>query len=83
MADKRALRTIHVVGPTRSDAFAELIDAIAVLRGFLEGRDDSMRLTAAETKTLERLVERYHRAADGVSRSLESVLVRSTRRPRR
>ena len=82
MADKRALRTIHVVGPTRSDAFAELIDAIAVLRGFLEGRD-SMRLTAAETKTLERLVERYFRAADGVSRSLESVLVRSTRRPRR
>ena len=65
-----------------SELFAELIDAIAVLRGFFDTRDDRP-LTPTELRTLERLVERYQRANDAVSTHMESIIHRSTRRPRR
>ena len=65
-----------------SERFAELIDAIAALRGFFVARDDGS-LTPTELRTLERLVERYQRANDAVSAHMESIIQRSTRRPRR
>jgi hypothetical protein len=65
-----------------SELFAELIDAIAVLRGFFDTRGDGA-LTASELRTLERLVERYHLADEAVSLHMEAIMKRSTRRPRR
>jgi hypothetical protein len=71
-----------MVSTPPSELFAELIDAIALLRGFFDARDDRA-LTPTELRTLERLVERYQRANDAVSTHMESIIQRSTRRPRR
>jgi hypothetical protein len=66
----------------QTDLFAELTDAIAVLRGFFETRADAA-LSASETRTLERLVDRYQRADAAVSQYVDGLIKRSTGRPRR
>jgi hypothetical protein len=66
----------------RPDLFAELTDAIAVLRGFFEARTEAT-LSASETRALERLVDRYQRADAAVSQYVDGLIKRSTPRPRR
>jgi hypothetical protein len=66
----------------QTDLFAELTDAIAVLRGFFDTRVDSA-LSPTETRTLERLIDRYQRADAAVSQYVDGLIKRSTPRPRR
>ena len=68
--------------PERPDMFADLTDAAAALRTFLQDTEND-QLDAHELRILERLVESYQQADQAVSRHVEGVLKRSTGRPRR
>lgn len=69
-------------GIPQKDLFAELTDAIAMLSGFFDTRTDTA-LSASETRTLERLIDRYQRADAAVSQHVDRLIKRSTGRPRR
>ena len=66
----------------QTDLFGELSDATAVLRAFFETRAEAA-LSASETRTLERLVDRYQRADAAVSQYVDGLIKGSTGRPRR
>jgi hypothetical protein len=71
-----------VDAPRRPEVFADLTDAIAALRTFLEETERD-QLDAQELRMLERLVESFQEADQAVSRYVESIVKRSTGRPRR
>ena len=68
--------------PGPPELFADLTDATDALRTFLEETEHD-QLDAQERRMLERLVETLQEAEQAVSRYVESIVKRSTGRPRR
>ncbi len=61
----------------------DLLDAIVGLRQFFDERPSGSPLAAREMRTVERLFDRYLDAHDSVTREVEGLLRRDTKRPRR
>ena len=71
-----------VDAPRWPELFAELTDATAALRTFLQETAHD-QLDAHELRMLERLVEAFQEADQAVSTYVEGIVKRSTGRPRR
>jgi len=63
--------------------FDTMASATTELRAFLDARDLDGPLDATAVRQLERLTERYQRAAEAVDKDVEAILKRSTKRARR
>ena len=61
----------------------DLVDAIVGLRRFFDERAAGSPLPAREMRNLERLFDRYLDAHDAVTREVEGLLRRETKRPSR
>ena len=61
----------------------DLLDAIVGLRRFFDERSATSPLAAREMRNVERLFDRYLDAHDAVTREVEGLLRRDTKRPRR
>jgi hypothetical protein len=61
----------------------DLLDAIVGLRRFFDERAADSPLVGREMRNLERLFDRYLDAHDAVTREVEGLLRRDTKRPRR
>jgi hypothetical protein len=61
----------------------ELQDAVDGLRALLDGRDPSARMLAPERHAIERALDRYQEASDGVTGHVDGLLSRTAPRPRR
>lgn len=61
----------------------DLQDAIVGLRRFFDERSSASPLAARDMRTVERLFDRYLDAHDAVTREVEGLLRRETKRPGR
>jgi hypothetical protein len=61
----------------------DLLDAVVELRRFFDERPSGSPLVAREMRNVERLFDRYLDAHDAVTREVERLLRRDTKRPRR
>jgi hypothetical protein len=61
----------------------DLLDAVVELRRFFDERSSGSPLVSREMRNVERLFDRYLNAHDAVTREVEGLLRRDTKRPRR
>jgi ABC-type transporter Mla subunit MlaD len=69
--------------PSWARLLRELQDAIDDLRRLLDDRDPSARMLAPERHAIERALDRYEAAGDGITCYVDGVLSRTAPRPRR